>query len=108
MLKLVRDKIPEIMKLKGQHPKTQKIKSNSEFLKFLQKKLLEEVEEFIEASIIKNSKASKEELADILEVIDTICKLKKYDLNSIYKLKDKKRLEKGGFNNKILLKTKGC
>jgi len=103
MPKLVRDKIPKIMKLKGQCPVTKTIENDEEFLFFLQKKLLEEVKEFIKVCESKNPKEAEEELADILEVIDAICNLKKYDLVSVQKLKDKKLSEKGGFTKKILL-----
>jgi predicted house-cleaning noncanonical NTP pyrophosphatase (MazG superfamily) len=103
MSKLVRDKIPEIMNARGQCFITKTTDNDDEFLVFLQKKLLEEVEEFIKASQSKNLHHAKEELADVLEVIETICVLKNYDLDSVHQLKIQKRLEKGGFIKKIVL-----
>jgi predicted house-cleaning noncanonical NTP pyrophosphatase (MazG superfamily) len=94
---------PEIMKLRGQSPLTKTIESDDEFLFFCKKELFEEMEEFIEASKTKNPNEAKEELADILEVLDALCQLKNYDLAAVQKLKDKKRSEKGGFSKKIIL-----
>ncbi len=93
--KLVRDKIPEIIKQKGGVPITH-IAGNEEYWQKLKEKLKEEVNEFLEGS-------NEEELADILEVIDAICdfkKIKREELEIIRKEKAKKR---GGFRDKIIL-----
>ncbi len=93
--KLVRDKIPEIIKKKGETPLTH-IASNEEYWKKLKEKLSEEVDEFL-------NEDNKEELVDVLEVIDAICYFKglsKEELNVIKKEKQKKR---GGFKDRIIL-----
>jgi predicted house-cleaning noncanonical NTP pyrophosphatase (MazG superfamily) len=59
--KLVRDKIPEIIKAKGEVPKT-RVLDDQEYLEELIKKLKEEVAEF-------ETDRSIEELADIREVV---------------------------------------
>ena len=103
MNKLVRDKIPEIMKEKKQTFKTRTLKNDSEYLLALNKKLIEEVNEYIESSIEENAERIKYEIADILEVIEAICKLKKYEINVVQNYKLKKKREKGGFDKRVLL-----
>ena len=103
MKKLVRDKIPEILIAKGIEIKTRILNDNKEYLSALHDKLVEEVNEFLEASEDTNENRIKEELADMLEIIDAICKHKKYTLKSIEKIKKQKLLDRGGFQEKILL-----
>lgn len=93
--KLVRDKIPEIIKADGQIPVTH-IANDEEYGKKLLEKLQEEVDEFLKE---KNT----EELADILEVIDAICKLKNINLKKLQQIKKQKAISRGEFKNKIIL-----
>ena len=93
--KLVRDKIPDIIKNKGAIPITH-IASNNEYWLKLKEKLQEEVDEFVKDS-------NEEELADILEVIYAICDFKKIDKNRLELLRKKKAKERGGFKDKIIL-----
>ena len=65
MGKLVRDKIPEIIKNDGKTPIIE-ILSNEDYLKELDKKLIEEVAEY-------QADKSVEEMADVLEVLFAIC-----------------------------------
>ena len=66
--KLVRDKIPEIISNNGENPKT-RILDNIEYKKELDRKLLEEVNEYLKDDNI-------EELADIEEVLLAILSYK--------------------------------
>lgn len=93
--KLVRDKIPEIIRNKGEECKT-RIADEKEYWQKLKEKLLEEVEEF-------DKDESMEELADILEVFDAIIECKNFDRNEIERLKIKKSEERGKFKDKIIL-----
>lgn len=93
--KLVRDRIPEIIKQKGKIPVTH-IASDNEYWEKLKEKLKEEVEEFLEDG-------SKEEIADILEVIYAVCDFKKIDKEELEVLRKKKAEERGGFKKKIIL-----
>ena len=102
MSKLVRDKIPEILVTKGVQAETRILIDDHEYLSALCDKFLEEVREFIEVSASKNHEHIKEELADVMEVINAICKLKKYNLESIEKKREQKQLDKGGFEKRIL------
>jgi len=92
--KLVRDKIPEYLDSKGIIYE-KRIANNEEYKKELIKKLDEEIKEFIEA---KNT----EELADIIEVIETLKKLPEF--SNVEEIRIKKLQEKGGFEKKIILK----
>ncbi|HXK36305.1 MAG TPA: nucleoside triphosphate pyrophosphohydrolase [Candidatus Paceibacterota bacterium] len=60
--KLVRDRIPEIIRAKGLIPVVHNERDPLQFTKRLRDKLLEEVNEFMESG-------KREELADILEVV---------------------------------------
>ena len=93
--KLVRDKIPEIIKVDKQTPITH-IANQKEFKQKLLEKLQEEVGEFLKEQ-------NTEELADILEVIDAICKLENINPAKLQKIKQQKIINRGGFRKRIIL-----
>src|SRR3989344_6305548 len=93
--KLVRDKIPEIIKTDGRIPLIH-FADDSEYWEKLREKLLEEVDEFLKEE-------QKEELADILEVIYTICEFKDINFNELEEFRKKKANDRGTFKNKIIL-----
>ena len=92
--KLVRDKIPEILDKKGVSYE-KKIASAEEYKIELIKKLDEEVKEFSEAGDL-------EELADVLEVVEALKNLPEY--SNVEVIRQKKKEERGGFDQKIILK----
>lgn len=92
--KLVRDRIPEIIDKKGLAYE-KRIASEEEYKKELIKKLGEEAEEFM-------AEGDLEELADVIEVVEALKKLPEYrDVESV---RLKKREERGGFEDRIILK----
>ena len=93
--KLVRDNIPEIMIKNGATPIT-KILSDEEYLIELNKKLLEEVKEYLESKEI-------EELADIEEVILAIIEAKSLTRDKLEEIRIKKVRKRGAFKKKIYL-----
>ena len=93
--KLVRDKIPEIIKNQGGTPVTQ-ILDNIAFEQELYKKLQEEVDEFVESGNI-------EELADILEVVHALAEEQGVSPSQLKEIQMNKRAERGGFEKKIFL-----
>ncbi len=93
--KLVRDKIPEIIKSKGVVP-IMHIASNEEYHQKLKAKLQEEFDEFLEDN-------NEEELADILEVIYALCDLYNFDKEKLEQLRKDKAEKRGGFKDKIIL-----
>ena len=78
--------------MKGRKSKY-KILDDAEYLKELNRKVLEEANEFIEENSI-------EELGDLMEVLNAIMKLKGYKLEEVNKIINEK---KGAFDNKIFL-----
>ena len=93
--KLVRDKIPQIIEMNGKHALIDTL-SDKDYEIFLERKLDEEVHEYHDSKDI-------EELADILEIIVALAKIKGCSFLDLIKLKSKKAHEKGGFSKKILL-----
>ena len=92
--KLVRDKIPQILDAKG-ITYEKRFANDQEYLSELIKKLQEESLEFQE-------NGNPEELADVLEVIDNLLKLSNY--SKVHDIKNQKREERGGFDQRIILK----
>lgn len=93
--KLVRDKIPEIIKKKGEECKI-RIADDKEYWQKLKEKLQEEIEEF-------KKDESIEEIADILEVLEAIAEYKKFDPEEIDRIKTNKAEERGKFKGRIIL-----
>ncbi len=92
--KLVRDKIPEILDQKGISYE-KRVASPEEYKAELIKKLTEEVKEF-------SDEGDPEELADVVEVIEALKKLPSY--KNIEVLRNKKREERGGFEERFIVK----
>lgn len=93
--KLVRDKILEYIKSKGDVAVTH-VADDKEYWEKLKEKLQEEIKEFGESETI-------EELADILEVIEAIMEYKKFDKEETEKVKIAKAEKRGKFKNRIIL-----
>ena len=94
--KLVRDKIPENIDSEPGRKSKYRILDDKEYLTELNKKVIEEANEFIEENSI-------EELGDLMEVINAIMKLKGYKMEEVYKIMKVKEEKKGAFYNKIYL-----
>ena len=94
--KLVRDNIPSQINNQDGRKAKYKILEDEEYIKELNKKLLEEAHEFIEENAI-------EELADVMEVIQSIMRIKNISYEELKNVQQMKREKKGGFSNKIYL-----
>lgn len=94
--KLVRDKIPEIIKDADKIPVIE-ILNKEEYKEKLDLKLHEELAEYIESD-------SVEELADLVEVIYNILAYKNIDLEEFERIRLKKANKNGSFKDRILLK----
>lgn len=94
--KLVRDRIPEIIEADGKRCSVEML-SDEEYLLLLERKLDEELAEY------QDSK-SLEELADLLEVIQAVVKARGWTMTELERVRAEKAAERGGFDEKILLK----
>lgn len=97
--KLVRDKIPEIIKSKGAKGKFRKL-TPKQFKKYL---LLKVGEEASALPTIKSKMEIANELADIIEVIEEIKKLMKISEKEIKNERKKNFDKKGGFDKRLFL-----
>ena len=99
--KLVRDKIPEIIKEKGKTA-NYRILNDEEYRQALKDKLVEEVNEFLSA---KTKEEMIEELADVNEVLFRIKVVENIDFNYFRYIQAKKEVEKGNFRKKYFLES---
>ena len=94
--KLVRDNIIEIIESDGRHADYE-ILDDARYIEELEKKLAEEYKEYIEDH-------SLEEMCDMIEVIDALCKARGFSAEQIQKKRAQKNKKNGAFKNKIYLK----
>ncbi len=92
--KLVRDKIPQIIRDTGAEPVT-RVADVEEYRKLLRAKLVEEVEEFL-------SSDDPNELADVLEVLLALAGDLGVDQDHLEKLRTAKAVQRGGFADRIV------
>lgn len=95
--KLVRDKIPEIISNNNGKPVC-RILNENEYKKELDKKLLEEVKEYLKDD-------NSEEIADILEVLHAILEYKNVSIEEIEKIRLSKKEKRGAFEKRIFLEN---
>ena len=93
--KLVRDRIPEIIRAKGGDCTTRTL-SDEEYADALDKKLGEELAEYLDSH-------DPEELADLLEVIYACAALQGLCPADLERIRAEKANKRGGFQGKILL-----
>ncbi len=93
--KLIRDKIPEIIKASGRIPVIRTL-DDTEYLTELDRKLNEECEEY-------QADKSLEELADMLEVIYAIAEARGHSFEELEQLRAEKAAKRGGFKDRIYL-----
>ena len=93
--KVVRDKIPEIIAESGKKYRIKHL-DDASFLAEIEKKLIEEVNEYSESKDV-------EELADILEVIYRISELKGVSSDELDKIRKDKAEKRGKFDSNLFL-----
>ena len=93
--KAIRDKIPEIIAKSGKKFNIKHLDDQS-FLVELEKKLIEEVNEYVQSKDV-------EELADLLEVIYRISELKGVSSDELDKIRKDKAEKRGKFASNLFL-----
>lgn len=99
-MKLVRDKIPQLIKGDGQWCLMRTVSDSDEHANLLRDKIIEEADEFV-------AEPSYEEAADMLEVLRAFCHLNNLDWRQVVKAADKKQYTHGGFFRGIVLQEVG-
>lgn len=97
--KLVRDKIPDMIRDQGEVPRT-RILEDGEYTAHLEAKLDEEVAEF-------HRDRNLEELADILEVVYALAEDLGHTRQELEAVYDHKHEDRGGFRDRVFLISKG-
>ncbi|MBK1811938.1 nucleoside triphosphate pyrophosphohydrolase [Clostridium sp. YIM B02505] len=95
--KLVRDRIPEIIKQQGNECEIEIVPKESKYI-YLEEKLKEEVNEYLEDKNL-------EELADVMEVLFGLADDLGYSEKELMDARNKKLEERGGFKDGIVLKV---
>ena len=93
--KVIRDKIPEIIADSGKKYSIKQLDDTS-FLAELEKKLIEEVNEYSESKDV-------EELADLLEVIYRISELREVNSDELDEIRKDKAEKRGKFDRNLFL-----
>ncbi|PBC36294.1 phosphoribosyl-ATP pyrophosphohydrolase [Rhodococcus sp. ACS1] len=98
MGKLVRDRIPEIIRLSGRKPAS-RILATDEYQCALIEKLFEEAQELRDADAAQQL----EEAADVYEVLLAIVANSGFTVEELHSAAERKRLERGGFHDRVWL-----
>ncbi|QOR34725.1 nucleoside triphosphate pyrophosphohydrolase [Clostridium sp. 'deep sea'] len=93
--KLIRDKIPQIIKQQGKKCNTKEL-NDTEYLRYLNLKLNEEINEYYESQ-------NPDELADVVEVIYALLKYQGISIEEFETIRKTKLKTNGGFNKRLLL-----
>jgi len=96
--KLVRDKIPAIIKSTGAIAHTKVLNKDDGYISALKDKLVEEALEVKETPVA-------EELADVIEVVQALAKQLGISLSKIEKIREKKNKTNGSFDKRIFLES---
>ncbi|QDP39502.1 nucleoside triphosphate pyrophosphohydrolase [Radiobacillus deserti] len=97
--KLVRDCIPKIIEQSGKAYKIERL-DEKEYTLALQKKLQEEVKEYLEA---EHDAHGLEELADILELLHGLAKTHDATIERVEEIRQEKARSRGSFDERIFL-----
>lgn len=100
--KLIRDKIPEIIRADKAEPSVRKLEKE-EYKQALRKKVVEEAKELLEEA--KTKEEVLEEAADVYEVIRSLAKAYGVSVEEIIEQANTKKDKRGGFDKKLFLEN---
>jgi predicted house-cleaning noncanonical NTP pyrophosphatase (MazG superfamily) len=100
--KLVRDRIPEILKAEGKKCSVQ-VMPEDQFRLALARKLVEESEEAAAVALAGDRAGLIKELADIYEVIDGLMASQAIERAEVLDVQGRRRRERGAFNDRLWL-----
>ena len=95
--KLVRDRIPEIIRASGKSCVT-RVLDDVEYIAALDLKLQEELNEYL-------ADGDLEELADLLEVMMAAAKARGHDFSEVEAIRREKTAKRGGFDQRLFLES---
>ncbi|WP_202079101.1 nucleoside triphosphate pyrophosphohydrolase [Caldalkalibacillus salinus] len=97
--KLVRDRIPEIIRTQSKKISTQILDSKA-YHSELRKKLKEEFDEYLNA---RSNEEALEELADIQELLRSLAESHGFSIDDLERVREEKANKKGEFKERIFL-----
>ena len=92
--RLVRDKVPHLMRRRGDHPIVRTAEPY-EYAGLLRAKLVEEVDEFLDSD-------DPHELADVMEVLLALAEMHGYDRTDLERMRAEKAVERGGYADRLV------
>lgn len=95
---LVRDAVPKMVKEQGQEMKFRQV-AEQEYPRVLKRKLVETAQRLEESDF----GVEQEDIADVLELLETLINIRKYDKESLRSIKEGKWRKRGGFQKGFLL-----
>jgi superfamily II DNA or RNA helicase/predicted house-cleaning noncanonical NTP pyrophosphatase (MazG superfamily)/HKD family nuclease len=100
--KLVRDRIPELIRSQGKSPETRQL-DDQEFRQAVAMKLLEEAYELFRACKAESEQDVLKESADVLEITLTALNFFGFNLDDLIAERQKRLEERGGFSERVFL-----
>lgn len=95
--KLIRDRIPEIIRSSGRNPQVRTLQE-AEYIAKLQEKLSEELTEYQQDHSIA-------ELADLVEVVQALVEARGLTWQEFERIRQEKQAERGAFKQRLLLES---
>ncbi len=97
--KLVRDRIPEIVRRCGRTPQV-RVAAPEELDRLFREKILEEAQELLQSG-------ADEEIVDVIEAVEGLVALRGIGGERLQRLREEKRSERGAFEKGLVMEVDG-